>query len=494
MIERSHRRKTPKTQPNPDVLLRLHERLASQRLWFFRLLIASGLALAVSFILWLVRVPLVWHLVGIVFGFIAGLFVQRSMKSWALTWIRERAGLSYETALEQQQNDDFGFSTSLKERASDEASRLSLPKYQAWWLPMLAVAAGLAFLPLIPSLTNLPTALTTQPTQAPLPEASGQPANSVEPSEPQPTTQPVAQPPQEGQAPSQDTSEADTSQLEGATGSSASSSDSQSADDQALDRFLDNLRQNEQSQDQAPDVDLSSVMQPSGSNSGQPSNEDQGSRPRNEQNNPFEQAGQNQNSEAQQGQQQQAPQDAAQNGEEGEGGQNAQGQQAQSQTEEGQASSQSEQPQGSEQSAAQQGQEQQGQGQQGEGQEGEQQQGEQGQEGAGESGMNAQGQQEGSSDSGQNAEGAGSLAGTPTEGNTEVTGSSQQNPDFLPGQISEGPNNVAGTARLPGETEEVVFPEGSAPGSFSRAEEEALTEGRIPLEYQEVIRNYFRSE
>jgi hypothetical protein len=492
MIERSHRRKTPKAQPDPEVLLRLHERLASQRLWFFRLLIASGLALAVSFVLWLVRVSLVWHLIGIALGFIAGLFIQRSMKSWALTWIRERSGLSYETALEQHHKDDFGFSHSVRERAAQEASRLPLPRYQAWWLPMLAVALGLAFLPLIPSVTNLPTALTTQPAQTTLPEVN-QPANTTQPSEPQTTSQPVAEPPQEGQAPSQDTGETDTSQLDSATGSSASpNANNQSADEQALDQFLDNLRQNEQPQEQAPDVDLSSVMQPSSGN-GQPSNEENASRPRNEQVNPFEQAGNNQNgeaqqnSEAQQGQEQQAAEDAAQNGE-GEEGQNAQAQQSESQSNEGQTSSQGESPQGAEQ----QGSEQQNQGQQGEGQ-GEQQ-GEQGQEGAGESGMNAEGQQEGQSDSGQNAEGAGSLAGTPTGQSADVAGSSQQNPDFLPGQLSEGPNNVAGTARLPGETEEIIFPEGSAPGSFSRAEEEALTEGRIPLEYQEVIRNYFGNE
>jgi hypothetical protein len=62
----------------------------------------------------------------------------------------------------------------------------------------------------------------------------------------------------------------------------------------------------------------------------------------------------------------------------------------------------------------------------------------------------------------------------------------------LQGQVSGGPNNTAGTVRLPGEMSQTIFPEGSAPSSFSRAEEEALTEGRIPLEYQEVIRNYFR--
>jgi hypothetical protein len=489
MIERSHRRKASKPQANPETLLRLHERLASQRLWFFRLLIASGIALVVSFVLWLVRVPLTWHLLGIVISFIAGLFTQRSMKSWALSWIRERAGLSYETALEQQERDDFGFTDSLKARASEEASRLPLPNYQVWWLPMLAVALGLVFLPLIPSLTNLPAPLLTQPNATPLPESANQTANSVDPAQPQTTSQPVAEPPSTSQAPSQETGETDTSQLNDVTGSSTSpSNNNQSADEQALGRFLENLRDNQQPQDQAPDVDLSSVMQPSGNRSGQPSDEDHASRPRSEQTNPFSQAGENQSGEAQQGESQQNQSEAAQKGE-GQQGQENQGQENQSQQAQGEqgqegASSQSsaEQPQeGAGESAAQQG-------------EGQQAQGEQGQEGAGQ-GMKAEGKgTEQGSDSGQNAEGAGSLPGTATEQSSEGIGSSEQNPDFLPGQMSQGPTNTAGTARLPGETGETVFPEGNAPGSFSRAEEEALTEGRIPLEYQEVIRNYFGRE
>ncbi len=512
MIERSQRRKTPKAKPDVETLLRLHERLASQRLWFFRLLMGSALALVVSVILWLLRVPLLWHVSGIVLAFIAGLFVRRSMKAWALGWIRARAGLSYETALEQQdpqqQNRDaLGFSESLRERASEEASRLTLPRYQAWWLPMLAASLGLAFLPLIPSLTNLPTPLTTQPTTSP-PETAAPNANTVEPSQPQQTSQVAAEPPPGSQASSQEGA-ADTSELNDAAGSSSTaSSDAQSADEQALDRFLENLRENEQSQDQAPDVDLSSVMQPSGGSRGQPSDEDRASRPRSEQTNPFSQAGDNQNGEtqqngeAQQGQNQ-SPQNETAESSEGEEGQENESQQVgeeqegtetASQNSEGAREGDGEENQGE-------GQEQQGQEQQGEGQQAQSEgQGEQGQEGAGERGSNAeaQGTQQDStqqgSDSGQNAQGAGSLPGTPTAQSTEVTGSSKQNPEFLSGQISEGPNNIAGTARLPGETGDTVFPEGNAPSSFSRAEEEALTEGRIPLEYQEVIRNYFRSE
>jgi hypothetical protein len=484
MIERS--RRTVSTKPTLDAL-RLHERLASQRLWFFRLLVASGLALILSALFWLVRVPLMWHLLGITLGFLAGLFVQRPTTAWALAWITERAGLSYETALEQSQ-DDYGFASSLKERATEEASRLPLPKYQAWWLPMLALALGLAFLPLVPSLTSLPSPLTELPSTATLPEVNNQPANTVEPAQPQATSQ-AAEPPPGSQAASQDTSEADTSQLSDATGSSPSASNNQSADEQALDRFLENLRQNETTEEGAPDVDLSSVMQPSGGSSGGASDEDRASRPRSEQTNPFSQGGepregaaQQDQSETSQGQQDSQTNESQDGAEQGA----AQGEQGQENTD-GSEQGASEDGAG-EQSAGEQG-AQQGEGQQGEGQQAES---EQSQAGSGENGSSAaaQGDEQGS-DSGQNASGAGNLPGAPTGQSTEVIGSSQQNPDFLPGQLSEGTTNIAGTARLPGETNETVFPKGSAPGSFSRAEEEALTEGRIPLEYQEVIRNYF---
>ncbi len=491
MIERSHRHKKDKAQPKPETLLRLHERLASQRLWFFRFVMASGLTLVVSFVLWLARVPLTWHLVGLAVSFGAGLFIHRPMKAWAISWIRERVGLSYETALEHGEQDTFGFADTLRQRASEEASRLTPPKYQAWWLPLLAVALGLAFLPLIPSLPTLPTALSPQPTPTTTPTTSNQTPNTVEPSL-QTQAQAAAEPPSASPSSARAEGETEASQLDEVTGSSgaAPSQNNQSADEEALGRFLENLRENEQPQDQAPDVDLSSVMQPS-SRSGQASDEDRASRPRSEQKNPFAQAGQpeeptegqsadetNQGSEESQGQQQsEQNQSQESQAQENQAQEQAQQEQAQNQDDaggEGSAEALAEQNQG-----------------QGEGT----QQGEQGQEGGGERGTNAEGmgsQQD--SNSGQNAEGAGSLPGTPTAQSTEVTGTSQQNPDFLPGQLSGGPNNIAGTVRLPGEAGQTVFPEGSAPGSFSRAEEEALSEGRIPLEYQEVIRNYFRQD
>jgi hypothetical protein len=497
MIQRSQRRKPAKPEPNRELLLHLHERLASRRLWFFRLVTASASALIVSFVLWLIRVPLTWHLLGIALSFIAGLFVQRPMKTWAIAWIRERVGLSYETALEQSLSknaDAFGFTDTLRQRATEEASRLTPPNYQAWWLPLLAIAFGLAFLPLIPSIPNLPTTFSGQPATIPTPAPSNQTANTVEPS-PQTTPQTVAEPPSTGQPPSPANGETETSQLSEVAPSSTGNpnSNSQSADQEALGRFLDNLRESEQPQQDAPDTDLSSVMPQSSGN--QSSNEDRASRPRSEQTNPFARPGQNQADEAQSGKDQSGQQNANENAQTGDAQQGQdeqnQGQEQQAQSDDGQSDSQSETAGSSSSDQGEQGQDTFGDSEKG----AEEQSAQQSEQGSGENGVKAEGTgSEQSSDSGQNAEGAGSLPGAATAQSTEeVTGSSQQNPDFLPGQLSEGTNNIAGTVRLPGETGQTVFPEGSAPGSFNRAEEEALTEGRIPLEYQEVIRNYFRS-
>jgi hypothetical protein len=480
MIQRSQRRKPEKVASARPASLDLHERLARQRVWFLRLMTASALALAMSLVLWLVRVPLNWHLAGIALSFVAGLFVQRPMQTWAVAWIRERMGLSYETALEQgDSQDSFGFVESLKQRASEEASKLALPKYQAWWLPMLAVAFGFAFLPLIPRVAALPTGLTPPPTTATT--ANQQVANAPEPTA-QEATPPSANEPAataEGASPPPSTGETDASQLSDATGSGSrtSAQNNQSADEEALGRFLDNLKQREPPSSGSVDTDLSSVM-PQGQQTS-PSDENSASRPRNEQTNPFAQPGENQSSQAQN----QSDNSSQEQGEEGQGeqAQGGQSQQAQSQNQgaEGEQASEGEGEQNQAQSASSQGL-------------GEQTEGQQGQEGGDQSASaEGAGRQEGV-DSGQNGEGAGNLPGTPTALLSEDIGSSQQNPEFLEGRITEGPNNTAGAVRLPGESEQTVFPEGSAPSSFSRAEEEALTEGRIPLEYQEVIRNYFR--
>jgi hypothetical protein len=64
-------------------------------------------------------------------------------------------------------------------------------------------------------------------------------------------------------------------------------------------------------------------------------------------------------------------------------------------------------------------------------------------------------------------------------------------PEQLESNLQEGVINVGGQVRLPGD-DEVSLPPGSAPEVFERGIEQALSEGRIPVEYQEILRSYFR--
>ncbi len=64
-------------------------------------------------------------------------------------------------------------------------------------------------------------------------------------------------------------------------------------------------------------------------------------------------------------------------------------------------------------------------------------------------------------------------------------------PELLSGVLGDGPESTAGTVRLPG-SDEVQLPSGTSTAPYRSAAEEALTEGDLPLDYQEIIRRYFR--
>jgi len=63
--------------------------------------------------------------------------------------------------------------------------------------------------------------------------------------------------------------------------------------------------------------------------------------------------------------------------------------------------------------------------------------------------------------------------------------------EALPGILGPGPETVGGRVRLPGRDSDVAPTAVSAEG-FERAIEQAVTDGSVPVSYQEIIRNYFR--
>lgn len=67
-----------------------------------------------------------------------------------------------------------------------------------------------------------------------------------------------------------------------------------------------------------------------------------------------------------------------------------------------------------------------------------------------------------------------------------------ERPEFLRGVLEEGPESPAGAVRLPGQTDVTLPLGGSSPADYAAAAEEALSEGDLPLSYQEIIRRYFR--
>lgn len=54
----------------------------------------------------------------------------------------------------------------------------------------------------------------------------------------------------------------------------------------------------------------------------------------------------------------------------------------------------------------------------------------------------------------------------------------------------DGPSQ-RGEVLQPG-TENFVLPSSREPAEYARAAEEAIREGRLPLEYQDIVREYFR--
>jgi hypothetical protein len=276
MIQKSKR----KYQKKP-VTLEVHKTLSRKRYWAYRLVFCSLGALVGSIVGWILSAGLSMHWLILILGFLAGFFIPiSSTLPWAFTWIRNQIGLSYEAALESQP-DNYGFHQQLQERAKTQLRQLELPVIQAWWLPILVVAASLTLLPLIPKALQTFSNSNSSPS-TPTPPT---PNETVTPQDTPVTNQASTPTPPDEATPQQPTSEAQNLEGELAQSNSSASRDHQVADEEALSRFLEELQQ----QEQRGELDTNNInpeLQP-----GQTTNNDNGenaSRPRDEQSNPFE--------------------------------------------------------------------------------------------------------------------------------------------------------------------------------------------------------------
>ena len=440
MIEGSRRRRgDARVEP-----LTLHQRLAWGEAWNRRLTVGSVAALAASVVAWLLGAPLPWHAGAVLAGFVSGTaWPVPDPTERALGWIAERSGLAYETALQPRDDDGWGFRQAVDEQAKAVAARLPAPSRQRWWIAVVAVAVGLLLLP-----------------AAQLVRPGGVPATDVPPGEAAeaPAPEPM---PEDPLVPPEEPDELDrVTEPEGRDGAAASDRSPGAgagapSEEETLSRLMDNLRERDPFRpvNEPPE-------EPGAPPESQQSQEQPGERAPGAQ-----EADGRQRSEASEGQQAGDPGEGA--GERSEGDDEGQ----QGAPEEGGDEGQQE---GEE-----------------EGQPGPTQGEEPGEPQPGETpaGGNEPGQDEGQlQPNASPGVGDGPSAIQPTEG---LEGEPQMEPEFLPGQLEAGPENPGGTVLLPGE-DDIDVPMELRRDEYRRAVEEAVTDGRVPLEYQEIIRNYFR--
>ncbi len=527
------------SQRQTSVPPRPHKVLARRWALQRRLVTGGGLALVVSVLAWLFGATLPVHLGLVGIGFAAGYVWQftqvgRRAERWAFSWIEARAGLSYLTAHElgDDANDDVGpdsFGEAVRARAA-QVGRLPTPALQPWALPLIVLALALAALPHL----ALPTL------RAPLSPLTGlTPGTPAEPAPsafetPPPETPPSPEPGAASSPEQAATPETDEASEEGtATEAGDASGDDPGAGDAgvnpsfneagtapegdnaegeraALDSFIE---QNSLEQEASQPTSPRAGSQQTGSQQTEPDEGRPGStEPRNAADAPQEaQAGQNP--------ERATPDDAA--GEEGARGNADDARSAGSPAGQEEAEA-AENPKSGEEGGSGQESESEAPGDEG---------GETGQTGStqdtplsqadpgteqqrNQSSLEQAGRQEdpaartgGSAGErsaapndgaempeepqGPSSERAGTSPGADTESSRERLGGSRRTPDQLRGAREDGPLSFAGEALKQGDAPDTL-PQTGNPASYRRAAEEVVREGRIPLEYQEVIRDYFR--
>lgn len=440
-IEASRRQRLSADALSDTVVFATHRRLARRHQWQQRLLFAGGGALLGSLIGLLLDSTL-WQALSLMGGFVAGLLIPRpGSETWALGWIEAQVGFSYRTALELS-HDTYGLAPAVKARARQALRRLTSPKLQPWWLPMLVLAVGLLLLPLLGlgngrgsgSLAASPAGDTT-PSTPPEQDLTVTPV-------PQTPEEPAATPP--GLEPTAPSAAPDLSRdvdLSGPGRDTAGEGAARNAplDSEALSQFLERLAQ-EPPREVAPvPVRPQEALQPDAGAETEPL----ASEPA-----PGDQRGEGVTGD-------ERPEGAEANGE-------------------GQEPSPDNQP------------------------------GDLAQEPGQEPGENAGTVGEPSPEA-SGSEASQELGDTPNDGTGDTAGAGETVPvpvapapgeprqplEFLPGQLQEGPAARAGVILQPGQ-EPGELPAGMPAGGFERAVEQALTEGRIPVEFQEILRNYFR--
>lgn len=429
----------------------LHERVARRWSRARRTTVAAVLAAIASLAALALAAPMGVHALAVAVAAGVGLaWPQRDQAPAALRWIGARAGLAYETAIEAgERSDRFGLFDAVRMQGRLAIRDVAVPGPSPWWLPAALLAATLwawgAFVGV--------------PWSAPWAPAGSVPgAPSPAPVAPPAVAEPAEAPPTE-EAPASDPSvprsdEASTGEPGGEGGATdGSGADGSASERDALERFVEGLREREV---EPPGAAAADVAEDDAEDDAEGADE-----PRRAEGDERGDGAEANADARDQGGDGEAGGDEASDGD-GEGEETA-GEPG-DETGDGEDPGQADAPgDGAEQEAGDPA---------AEGEDGAQ---------AGAAGVEA-GEDPGDAGLGAGAEGDAS----------DAVGEDPRSPDALPSILGSGPETPVGGVSLPGAEGEQAFPEGAAGAPFRRAVEEALTEGEVPVSYQEVIRNYFR--
>ena len=144
----SHRTSTETSRIIPNE--NLHERLSLARFFNIRILICSSIILPCSLLGWLLATPLLIHSLILAMCLIVPWSFPRGKRaSWGLTKLTEQTGLSYATAMEysNQTDDKYDLIKGLRMRREEMVRNFEVPRYPPWWIPLLILSIGFLFLP-----------------------------------------------------------------------------------------------------------------------------------------------------------------------------------------------------------------------------------------------------------------------------------------------------------------------------------------------------------
>lgn len=451
------------TRNRADSDFTVHLQLARTRAVNRRLNRAAALLLLSALLTWLFKFPFALQLTAVLAaGVTAFAWPVRGAQTWSRNWIRSHAGLAYETALQLEQlpRDSFGLRVAVRSHARTSIARMERPQYQSWWLAGVVLTILILLLPVL----NFSSPWNPPGPRSPL-QGNGVPAAVEQQDGP---ADPAAEEAAATEASEPDTPEPASQQASEAAAPEGAAADSDAAagtgDSAVLDRFLDNLRPRP-AEEETQQVEAAST-QPLGAQADTPETDTETEADEEAELEDMQPGGAQQQAAGSPGDTTADSDAAAAEGsaEDALADDTEEMAETEAAGEEGNeaGASQAEEPLAGPDSSD------------GASATAEGDTLEQGSDGTGIGG--------GADDSA--GEGGRS---EPSERLASAGGEAE----FLEGQLTGDAANSGGTVRLPAFTD-VELPLGSSATEFTRAAERAVTEGQVPLEYQQIIRNYFQ--